>query len=659
MNPRAIYYRRMNKIEGLIGTAVNVQSMVFGNFSTKSGTGVAFSRSPATGENKFFGEFLINAQGEDVVAGVRTPMHIDEMAKHFPNAYKELTEIYKKLENHYRDVQDLEFTVQDEILYMLQTRNAKRTAKAAIKIAVDLVSEGLITKKEAILRMDSAQLDHLLHKQLDPEEKKKIKPIGKGIPASPGAAVGKIAFNNEEAVQMKKNKFPVILVRPETSPEDLIGMDAASGILTSTGGTTSHAAVVARTMGKTCISGCTEAKVNEAKGTLTIGDDVFKSGDFITLDGTEGKIYKGVLKVIDPEFSDEFYVFMGWEKEFRQLGVRANGDTPLDAERAIKFGAEGIGLCRTEHMFFDKDRIKVVREMILSKDEKGRRAVLEKIKPFQQKDFYELFKTMDGRPITIRLLDPPLHEFLPQDEEQIKELAEDLKYSVLEVKETIKSLHEINPMLGHRGCRLGISYPEITEMQAEAIFSAVKQIVDEGLPCDPEIMIPLIGTKKEFTLQKEILDKIALKILGGKTKYKIGTMIETPRAAIVSASIATEAEFFSFGTNDLTQMTFGYSRDDSNKFLPDYVEKYNILSASPFEVLDQEGVGFLMQKSVTDGRSINSKLKVGICGEHGGDPSSIDFCQRIGLDYVSCSPFRVFIARLAAAQSAIKNSQKK
>lgn len=652
---RAIHYRKMHNLHHLIGTAVNVQTMVFGNMGDTSGTGVCFTRNPSTGENKFYGEYLMNAQGEDVVAGIRTPKPIEDLEKSMPSIYSELVSIYKKLESHYKDMQDIEFTIQDNKLYILQTRNGKRTAQASVRIAIEMVSEGLISKEDAILRVDPNQLDQLLHKQLDSVAKNKHSPIAKGLPASPGAAVGKIAFTNEASVDMKKNGFSVILVRNETSPEDLIGMEAAVGILTSKGGMTSHAAVVARGMGKCCVSGCSDAKVSEKNKTLVIGDDTFREGDYITLDGSLGEVFKGKIPTVDPELSGSFGELMGWADEHRTLGIRTNADTPRDAAQAINFGAEGIGLCRTEHMFFEGDRIKAVREMILSNNLDSREKALAKLKPFQKQDFYELFKIMNGMPITIRLLDPPLHEFLPRDDEDIKLLASEMNISVDDVHSKIDSLHEVNPMLGHRGCRLGITFPEITRMQAEAIFEAAKQASSEGVVVKPEVMIPLASTVEEFRNQKLVVENVAKEILGSNSdiKYLVGTMIEVPRAAITADKIASEAEFFSFGTNDLTQMTFGFSRDDVGSFVPDYLEK-KILRVDPFQVLDSEGVGFLVKLAVDKGKASNPGIKLGICGEHGGEPSSVEFCYGAGLDYVSCSPFRVPIARLAAAQAVLK-----
>lgn len=652
-NERAIAYRKLNDIKGLLGTAVNAQAMVFGNMGETSGTGVCFSRDPSTGENKFYGEYLMNAQGEDVVAGIRTPQPITQLEQTNKEAYDELVAIYKKLEAHYKDMQDMEFTIQEGKLYMLQTRNGKRTAHAAVRIAVEMVSEGLIDEKTALLRVDPASLDQLLHKQLDPVAKEKHKALGKGLPASPGGAVGKIAFNNESTIKMKKAGEAVVLVRNDTSPEDLMGMDAAVGILTAKGGMTSHAAVVARGMGKCCVSGLGEAKISDE--TLELGGETFKEGEYITLDGSSGEVFKGQIPTMDPELTGNFGTLMEWANKYKKLGIRTNAETPRDASQAIKFGAEGIGLCRTEHMFFEGDRIKAVREMIMSSDVTGRKNALAKIKPFQKQDFTELFKIMAGRPITIRLLDPPLHEFLPKEEADIKIISNELGVSMEDMKRKIEELHEVNPMLGHRGCRVGITYPEITEMQSEAIFEAAKEVAESGIEVHPEVMIPLVGNVSELKNQKELVVKTAEKILAGSSvKYMVGTMIEVPRAALTADEIATEAEFFSFGTNDLTQMTLGFSRDDVGNFVPEYIEK-NILEKDPFQVLDQTGVGQLVEMAVKKGRAVNPKLKLGICGEHGGEPSSVEFCHRTGLNYVSCSPFRVPIARLAAAHAALKD----
>ncbi|MFW5746332.1 MAG: pyruvate, phosphate dikinase [Nanoarchaeota archaeon] len=646
-NERAILYRKLNDIKGLMGTAVNVQAMVYGNMGETSGTGVCFSRNPSTGENKFYGEYLMNAQGEDVVAGTRTPKEIQTLNETNAEAYTELVEIKDKLEQHYKDMQDMEFTIQEGKLYILQTRNGKRTAAAALRIAVDMLEEGLIDKKTAVLRVEPAQLDQLLHKQLDPVAVQEKESIAKGLPASPGAAVGTICFDAEKTDALAQEGKKVILVRTETSPEDLIGMNAAQGILTSRGGMTSHAAVVARGMGKCCIAGCGDAKIDEKAGTLTVAGEVYNEGDYITLDGTTGNVYAGKVPVVDPDLSGDFAKLMEWADEYRKLKVRTNADTPKDAGVAIKFGAEGIGLCRTEHMFFEGDRITAMREMILAKDLEGRKKALAKILPYQQEDFKGLFEAMAGKPVTIRLLDPPLHEFLPHDAEEQQKIAQNIGVSVDELKEKMESLQEVNPMLGHRGCRLGIAYPEITEMQARAIFEAAKEVGD----VIPEVMIPLVGNVKEFEDQKAIVDKVAEAV--GVEKYLVGTMIEVPRAALTADQIAEKAEFFSFGTNDLTQMTLGFSRDDVGKFVPQYIEK-GILEKDPFAVLDQEGPGQLVKMAVKKGRSAREGIKCGICGEHGGEPSSVIFCHDVGLDYVSCSPYRVPIARLAAAHAVLK-----
>jgi pyruvate,orthophosphate dikinase len=645
--PRAVSYRRIHDIKGLLGTAVNVQTMVFGNMGDTSATGVAFTRDPSTGENKFYGEFLVNAQGEDVVAGIRTPQPITELEKIMPDIYKQIVEIYRKLEAYYKDMQDMEFTIQEGKLFFLQTRTGKRTAASAVRIAVEMVDEKLITKEEALLRVDPNQLDQLLHPQLDPVAKQEAEPLAKGLPASPGAAVGEAVFTADKARDMAEEGHDVILVRTETSPEDIEGMNAAKGILTARGGMTSHAAVVARGMGKCCVAGCGDITVNEKQGQFSAGDIIIKEGDFITLDGSTGELFKGKMPVVDPELSGNFGTLMKWADEVKILGVRTNADTPKDAEVAVKFGAEGIGLCRTEHMFFEGERIKAVREMILAKDLEGRKKALSKLLPYQKQDFIGLFKVMGGRPVTIRLLDPPLHEFLPQEERDIEELSKEMGVSVEKLKAKIAELHEFNPMLGHRGCRLGITYPEITEMQARAIFEAA---VETGAV--PEVMIPLVGDVKEFINQKEIVLKVAKDIMK-KKPYKIGTMIEVPRGALTADKIAKEAEFFSFGTNDLTQMTCGFSRDDAGKFLKEYVEK-GIYEKDPFQVLDQEGVGQMVEIAVKKGKKAKRNLKLGICGEHGGEPSSVEFCHRVGLTYVSCSPYRVPIARLAAAQAALR-----
>lgn len=657
-NERAITYRRLNGITGLIGTAVNVQAMVFGNMGDSSGTGVAFTRNPATGEKKLYGEYLMNAQGEDVVAGIRTPKHISDLETQNLEIYKEFKKVTEKLETHYKDMQDVEFTIQEGNLYFLQTRSGKRTAKASIKIAVDMVNENLITQEEAIMRIDAKQLDQLLHKQLDEVAKNEAEEIAKGLPASPGGAVGTTVFSAEDAKEKTQRGEKVILVRKETSPEDIEGMDAAQGILTSTGGMTSHAAVVARGMGKCCIAGCSDIAVSENEKKFTTKTGVLiKEGDYITLDGTTGQVFKDKIRVVDPELSDDFETLMKWADEIRTLGVRTNADTPQDSEMARKFGAEGIGLCRTEHMFFDEERIKVVREMILSETKEGREKALQKIRPMQEGDFYSLFKVMDRLEVTIRLLDPPLHEFLPKEEKDIIELSNEMNIEKTKLENLISELHEFNPMLGHRGCRLAITYPEIAVMQTQAIIGAALKAKKEGIDAKPEIMIPLIGKTEEFEYLNKIIKETANEMIqesGQELKYKVGTMIEIPRAALTADDIAKTAEFFSFGTNDLTQMTFGYSRDDAGKFIADYKAK-GILEKDPFETIDQEGVGKLIKMTCDLGRKTRPNIKIGICGEQGGEPESIDFCHRTGLSYVSCSPFRVPIARLAAAQSAIKN----
>jgi pyruvate, orthophosphate dikinase len=658
-NNRANTYRRLNNIHGLIGTAVNVQSMVFGNMGDDSGTGVCFTRNPSTGENKFYGEFLMNAQGEDVVAGIRTPKEIQELEDVMPHAYNELIEIRDLLEKHYKDMQDIEFTIEKGKLYILQTRSGKRTASSAVRIAVEMVDEGLIEKKEAVLRVDASALDQLLHKQLDENDKPNAELLTKGLPASPGAAVGKIAFNAEDAMERAENGENVILVRVETSPEDIEGMNIAQGILTARGGMTSHAAVVARGMGKCCVAGCSDIVVNEEKKTLEVNGGRFGEDSIITLDGGSGEVFAGKISLIEANMSGDFGKLMEWADEIRKLNVRTNADTPKDAITAIKFGAEGIGLCRTEHMFFEEARIKAVREMILSDTKEGREKALSKILPMQKSDFFELFKVMDGRPVTIRFLDPPLHEFLPKEEGDIEELAEDMEISVERIKEKIEELHEFNPMLGHRGCRLAISYPEIAEMQARAVFEAAADLVEDGEKVIPEVMIPLVGKVEEFQNQKKIVEKVALQVMKEKDvkfNYKIGTMIEVPRGALTADEIAKEAEFFSFGTNDLTQMGCGFSRDDSGKFLKEYVE-LGIYKQDPFQTLDQEGVGELIKIAVEKGKRVRKNIKLGICGEHGGDPASVEFCHNVGLDYVSCSPYRVPIARLAAAHAALKESE--
>ncbi|MCL2026356.1 MAG: pyruvate, phosphate dikinase [Leptospirales bacterium] len=679
-NERAVFYRKMNNIDDSWGTAVNVQAMVFGNMGDKCATGVAFTRDPATGRNSLYGEYLINAQGEDVVAGIRTPQQLtlagsqnwalnnnvseaERKSKHpsleeyMPLAFKSLTDIYLKLENHYGDMQDIEFTIQDEKLWMLQTRGGKRTVAAAINIAVDMVNEGRIDKKTAISRIDPALLDQLLHPVFDPKAEKKI--IGKGLPASPGAATGKVVFHADDAEEWHNKGEKIILVRIETSPEDLKGMSVAQGILTARGGQTSHAAVVARGMGICCVSGCGALDISYTEKILKVKDVVISEGDYISIDGSTGDVMLGLVPTIEPELSGNFAIIMRWADEFRRLGIRANADTPTDAKAARSFGAEGIGLCRTEHMFFDGERIKAVREMILSETVEGRKNALNKLLPMQREDFYEILKSMDGYSVTIRLLDPPLHEFLPHEEPQQKVMAAEMGVSLEKVRQRMDYLHEFNPMLGHRGCRLGITYPEITEMQTRAVFEAACRLVSEGVDVKPEIMVPLVGTDKEFSLQKEIIVRIAEKVQeeeGVKVDFLVGTMIEVPRACLIADKIAGDAEFFSFGTNDLTQMTFGYSRDDSVKFLPDYVDN-KILEVDPFRALDQEGVGQLINMAVTAGRKTRPKLKIGICGEHGGEPSSVEFFHRAGLDYVSCSPFSVPAARLAAARAAVKDNK--
>ncbi len=661
-NPRANVYRKMNNIPYEWGTAVNVQSMVFGNMGESSGTGVAFSRSPSTGESKVFAEYLPNAQGEDVVAGIRTPLHIEELQKRMPEVYKQFIETIKGMEHHYRDMQDMEFTVEEGKLYFLQTRNGKRTAAAALKIACDLVDEGLITPQEAVCRVEPNALDSLLHPSFDPQELKKLTPIGVGLPASPGAGTGHLSFDAADAKARHQAGEKVVLVRAETSPEDIEGMVSSEGILTKRGGMTSHAAVVARGMGKCCVAGCSDAIINEEKKTLELGGKVYHENDTISLDGSTGMVYAGAVKTVDPELTGYFGRIMKWADEYRDLHVRANADTPKDAIQAAKFGAEGIGLCRTEHMFFEKDRIFHMRKMILSETVEGREAALEELLPYQRDDFYKLYMAMDGKSVNVRLLDPPLHEFLPQEEDKIEELAVALNMSAQHVKDRISYLHEFNPMMGHRGCRLDVSYPEIGRMQARAIIeAALKAQKDMGKPVVPEIMIPLTLDVKEFRYVKEIITTEADRIIkasGEKMTYKVGTMIEIPRAALLSGEIGKEAEFYSFGTNDLTQMTFGFSRDDAGKFLPDYYSK-KILEQDPFATIDQKGVGKLIKMAVADGREVNSNLHIGVCGEHGGEPVSVEFFHRAGLDYVSCSPFRVPVARLAAAQAAIKYPRNK
>lgn len=658
-NPRANIYRKLNDIPHNLGTAVNIQSMVFGNMGETSGTGVAFTRNPSTGENKLFGEYLINAQGEDVVAGIRTPQDIETLQIAMPAIYDEFVKITHILENHYKDMQDIEFTIENEKLYILQTRNGKRTAQAAINIAVDLVEENIIDEKEAIMRIEPNQLDQLLHPNFEETSLKNAKLIAKGLPASPGASCGKVYFNANDVVKAAEKGEEVILVRLETSPEDIEGMVVAEGILTARGGMTSHAAVVARGMGKCCVAGCGEIKVDEYYKEVTVDGLVIKEGDYISLDGSTGYVYLGEIEKTDVALTGNFETLMKWVDKYKTLQVRTNADTPRDAGVAIKFGAEGIGLCRTEHMFFDEDRIPAVREMILSRTVEQRLLALEKLLPMQREDFTEIFKVMDGRSVNIRLLDPPLHEFLPHNDEAIEALANTMGIEVKEIRKRIVDLQELNPMLGHRGCRLAITYPEIAMMQAKAIIQGAIEAKQSGVEVNPEIMIPLVGEVKELkTIKENVIAVIneELEKSGIKIDYTVGTMIEVPRACLTADEIATEADFFSFGTNDLTQMTFGYSRDDANKFLGDYVNS-EILEKDPFQVLDQNGVGKLVQMAAKLGRSVKPNLKLGICGEHGGEPSSIEFCYKTGLNYVSCSPYRVPIARLSAAQAAIKNNK--
>ena len=656
-NPRAIVYRRLNDIPGDWGTAVNIQSMVFGNMGDDSGTGVAFTRDPAIGEKRLFGEFLMNAQGEDVVAGIRTPLPISELEKAMPVVYKQFVDIANKLEMHYKDMQDMEFTIEKGKLYMLQTRNGKRTAQAALKIAVDLVEEGMLSKEEAILKVDPKQLDALLHPQFQPKALKAAKPIAKGLPASPGAATGKIYFTAEDAAEAAKRGEKVILVRQETSPEDIEGMVVSQGILTYRGGMTSHAAVVARGMGTCCVAGCGDIKVYEDDKKMEAPEGkVFVEGDFISLDGSTGNVYGEQIPTQEATMTSDFDTFMEWADKIRVLKVRANADIPRDAKIARKFGAEGIGLCRTEHMFFEADRILAMREMIISRTEEQRRAALEKLLPMQRGDFEGLFREMEGFPVTIRLLDPPLHEFLPIEDEDIKALADEMGVEFERLKGITEDLHEFNPMMGHRGCRLAVTYPEIAEIQTRAIIEAAINCIKDGMHVVPEIMIPLVVDIKELKYVKSvILNTIhaVVKETGISIEYKIGTMIEIPRAALIADEIAKEAEFFSFGTNDLTQMTYGFSRDDAGKFLPEYYNK-KIFENDPFQRLDQTGVGKLIRMTYELGHKSRKDIKMGICGEHGGDPSSIEFCHKVGLNYVSCSPFRVPIARLAAAQALVK-----
>lgn len=665
-NYRAVRYREINNIKGLIGTAVNIQAMVFGNLGETSGTGVCFTRNPSTGEAKFYGEYLMNAQGEDVVAGIRTPLPVSALQKQNPKIYKELVTTCNKIEKHYRDMQDMEFTIEEGKLYILQARSGKRTAAAAVRIAVEMVGEKIISKDEALLRLDPNQLNQLLHKQFDPVALSKAEVVATGLPASPGAAVGEIVFTAADAFEKAKSGLDVILVRVETSPEDIDGMHSAKGILTARGGMTSHAAVVARGMGTCCVAGCSDVVINEKAKTLTIKDKglVLKEGDFISLDGSTGKVYEGKINTKDPELSGNFGKLMSWADSVRKIGIRTNADTPTDANVAKKFGAEGIGLCRTEHMFFEGERIKAVREMILAGDLESRKKALNKLLPYQKQDFIGLFRAMDGFPVTVRLLDPPLHEFLPKEKKDIEELAAEMKVDVKTLNNKISDLHEFNPMLGHRGCRLAITFPEIYDMQVEAIIAAaievskgpkkVKKVI-------PEIMLPLIATTKEFEILKERVVKIVeerMKEAKVKIAYKVGTMIEVPRAALVADKIVSAgAEFFSFGTNDLTQMGAGLSRDDAGRFLKEYVSE-GIFDRDPFEVLDQEGIGEFIRIAIKKGRGVKKDLKIGICGEHGGEPHTVEFCHREGFSYVSCSPFRVPIARLAAAQAAVREKKK-
>jgi pyruvate,orthophosphate dikinase len=658
--PRAKRYRQINEITGLLGTAVNVQTMVFGNMGDDSGTGVAFTRDPSTGKNQFYGEFLINAQGEDVVAGIRTPKPVAEMGKWNNKVYKELVATKDKLEKHYKDVQDLEFTIENKKLYILQTRNGKRTGAAAVKIAVDMVKEKLIDEKTAVLRVPPNDLNQLLLPSFDPKAKRTV--LTTGLPASPGAAVGKLAFTAEEAVERTEQGEKVLLVRKETSPEDVDGMHHAAGILTSTGGMTSHAAVVARGWGKCCVAGAGEITIDEKKRQITVNGKKFNHKDTISIDGSTGDVMEGEVSTEEPKLSGNFATLMKWADKHRTLNVRTNADTPGDSDRARDFGAEGIGLCRTEHMFFEGERIKAMREMIIADNEADRRKALHKLLPYQRKDFEGIFKAMKGLPVTVRLLDPPLHEFLPHESKAQKEMAKNLGVSSTKVKQRVSALHEANPMLGHRGCRLSVTYPEILEMQVRAITEAAINCRKKRIDAKPEIMIPLVGTRKELSVLRELtiatIDTVvAEKKFSGKLDIPVGTMIEIPRAALTADEVGEDADFFSFGTNDLTQMTFGYSRDDVNTFLPHYLNQ-EILEKDPFQSLDQTGVGQLVEMGVAKGRSAKKDLKVGICGEHGGDPSSIDFCHRVGLNYVSCSPFRVPVARLAAAQAAIRNAKK-
>lgn len=655
-NPRAIVYRKLNDIPGNLGTAVNIQSMVFGNMGMSSGTGVAFTRNPSTGENRLFGEYLINAQGEDVVAGIRTPQSIDTLKEEMPEMYDQFVNITQKLEAHYKDMQDIEFTIENGKLYILQTRNGKRTAKAAINVVVDLVNAGTIDKEEAIMRIEPNQLDQLLHPTFDPKALKSAELLAKGLPASPGAATGKVYFHADDAVLHAKEGEKVLLVRQETSPEDIEGMVSAEGILTARGGMTSHAAVVARGMGKCCVAGCGELRVDEAAREIRCGDRIIKEGQYLSIDGSSGCVYLGSVEMTSVELVGNFEVFMNWVDEIRDMMVRTNADNPRDAKKAIEFGAEGIGLCRTEHMFFEEDRIPAVREMIIAENVEDRVKALDKLLPFQREDFHGIFKAMDGKPCNIRLLDPPLHEFLPHDDASIEELAKQMGIRPSDLKKRVVDLDEFNPMLGHRGCRLAVTYPEICIMQARAIAQGAVLATKDGHKVTPEIMVPLVGHVNELKMLRPLIEEAVneeFEKAGVKVDYTVGTMIEIPRACVTADEIAEVADFFSFGTNDLTQMGFGYSRDDAGKFLGEYVDK-GILEKDPFQVLEQKGIGRLVQMAAELGRGVKSDLKLGICGEHGGEPSSVEFCYNTGLNYVSCSPFRVPIARLAAAQATVK-----
>lgn len=655
-NPRAIVYRKLNDIPGNLGTAVNIQSMVFGNMGMSSGTGVAFTRNPSTGENRLFGEYLINAQGEDVVAGIRTPQSIDTLKEEMPEMYDQFVNITQKLEAHYKDMQDIEFTIENGKLYILQTRNGKRTAKAAINVVVDLVNAGTIDKEEAIMRIEPNQLDQLLHPTFDPKALKSAELLAKGLPASPGAATGKVYFHADDAVLHAKEGEKVLLVRQETSPEDIEGMVSAEGILTARGGMTSHAAVVARGMGKCCVAGCGELRVDEAAREIRCGDRIIKEGQYLSIDGSSGCVYLGSVEMTSVELVGNFEVFMNWVDEIRDMMVRTNADNPRDAKKAIEFGAEGIGLCRTEHMFFEEDRIPAVREMIITENVEDRVKALDKLLPFQREDFHGIFKAMDGKPCNIRLLDPPLHEFLPHDDASIEELAKQMGIRPSDLKKRVVDLDEFNPMLGHRGCRLAVTYPEICIMQARAIAQGAVLATKDGHKVTPEIMVPLVGHVNELKMLRPLIEEAVneeFEKAGVKVDYTVGTMIEIPRACVTADEIAEVADFFSFGTNDLTQMGFGYSRDDAGKFLGEYVDK-GILEKDPFQVLEQKGIGRLVQMAAELGRGVKPNLKLGICGEHGGEPSSVEFCYNTGLNYVSCSPFRVPIARLAAAQATVK-----